>query len=477
VIAQSWQERLKAFLQSVIPADPAQLLLLIGIICFIFAPRMSWWSPQLNKFHSSNAGQERQVPFVFLSYRIFGDFTLIYSAFAGYFVCFWPGPRAVRRVFAFILLPATVAFFLHVGEFVYIAKPYSSVIDRNIFHIQISGAGWALWFSTPGFRVAFAGLLFIGTFTSRMMSGISSLPLSLSHDSVAPLSDSQFWRRIEILIWVLVGPLFVLTAGIEAGMYFLIVVLRRHHFATMQNEIFEGALSFLAPAILLAAVCWIVGKKGRELIRTSVRLCRPKYLFLGAAFSVGIAVLISSAQYLQDRSHWAAAQIGNYAAPQIGTYFNLPDSWVFLMFFAAFFEEIVFRGVLQSVFVRRYGLYRGIFLSGISWAAFHFNYDSYSHPTELGFLSRVSFRVAMCLAIGFVLSWLTLRAASVLPAAVAHTLYNVLVQYFGPYFTGKGMVWVVLWAVLACLLFRFWPVRVENEFSLEIPAAEPGNTT
>ena len=80
----------------------------------------------------------------------------------------------------------------------------------------------------------------------------------------------------------------------------------------------------------------------------------------------------------------------------------------------------------------------------------------------------------MCLALGYVLSWLTLRSGSIFPAAVAHTFYNVLVSDFGPPFPGKTIVWVGLWAVLACFLFRYWPVQVANELAVEMPSAEPG---
>jgi len=163
--------------------------------------------------------------------------------------------------------------------------------------------------------------------------------------------------------------------------------------------------------------------------------------------------------------------------PPIGFYFGFPSPWLLFMFFAAFSEEVVFRGLLQATFIRRYGQYRGIFLTGIAWAAFHFNSDALAHPDEVGVLSQVAFRLAMCLALGYVLSWLTLRAASVLPAAIAHTLYNVLVSNFGPAFPGKSFVWVGLWAILACLVFRYWPVDGPNELDLEMPTTEPGIAT
>ena len=71
-------------------------------------------------------------------------------------------------------------------------------------------------------------------------------------------------------------------------------------------------------------------------------------------------------------------------------------------------------------------------------------------------LEYLGMRVFMCVTLSFVLGWLTLRSGSVIPAAVAHTLYNVLVfSNSGPPFPGKDIVRVSLWAVLAYALFHY----------------------
>jgi membrane protease YdiL (CAAX protease family) len=473
VIPDSWQERLEAFVRSVIPADPAQLLFLVGIVCLIFAPRMSWWPSQLDTFLARLGITAQEARLDSAPILVLDEFAIIFSALAGLFVCFWPGPRGVRRVLLSVLLPSVAAICITFGRFAYLGRSYYSALDRSIFHNPVPFAEWRLWTSTPGFHVAFLGIVLIGIFTSRMIFGISSLPLALPKASVNEPSDPEFWRRIQILIWVLVGPLFILALplGVVAG---IILYSVPNGAAYIQSQLFARLGTFATSLIFLSLVWWIVQKAGREEIRSSIRLTRPKFLFLGAALSIGIGGLISSGQYLVDRSHWASTQFGNTIPPQLGSYFNLPDPWLLLMFFGAFFEEIVFRGLLQSTFIRRYGLYRGIFLTGIVWAAYHFNSDAYTHPTELGVLSKLGFRLALCLALGFVLSWLTLRSATVLPAAVAHTFYNVLVSDFGPSFPGKAMVWVGLWALLAYFLFRYWPVQCPDEVTVQLPAAEPG---
>jgi membrane protease YdiL (CAAX protease family) len=184
-----------------------------------------------------------------------------------------------------------------------------------------------------------------------------------------------------------------------------------------------------------------------------------KWCLRALAFPVGIEFLISVGQYSVDRAHWAAHDFGRFAPPQFGSYFSAPGIWLLLLFFSAFFEEVIFRGLLQTRFIHRYSLYHGIFLTGIVWAAFHFFSDfSFSHFTNLGVLETLAFRIFNCVSLSFVLGWLTLCSGSVLPATVAHTVYNILVfSEFGIPFDGKSTLRIALWALLAYLLFRYLP--------------------
>jgi membrane protease YdiL (CAAX protease family) len=74
---------------------------------------------------------------------------------------------------------------------------------------------------------------------------------------------------------------------------------------------------------------------------------------LALVFPIGIDVFISAGQYILDRAQWAANDFGKLAPPQFGPYFQVPDIWLLLLFFAAFFEEVIFRGQLQTRFIHR----------------------------------------------------------------------------------------------------------------------------
>ncbi len=133
------------------------------------------------------------------------------------------------------------------------------------------------------------------------------------------------------------------------------------------------------------------------------------------------------------------------------------------MAFGAFAEEIVFRGLLLPKFLGRYGLHRGIFLTGIVWAAIHFRSDTYSGLSVGGVLLHLANRIFLCLALNLVFAWMTLRWNSVIPAAVAHSTWNILVSMQQN--TSELWDWeskFALWAILAYVLFRFWPLTREG---------------
>src|SRR5438445_7629242 len=97
---------------------------------------------------------------------------------------------------------------------------------------------------------------------------------------------------------------------------------------------------------------------------------------------------------------------GTFWLPEFRFCFDFPDPWLSLLFFGALFEEIIFRGLLQARFIQRCGLYRGIFLVAIVWTAFHFFPDSYPGASDIGVWLRLISRVASCLVVGVVFSWL-----------------------------------------------------------------------
>lgn len=319
-----------------------------------------------------------------------------------------------------------------------------------------------LWESSAS-RFSLVGLLLIAIFTSRLAFGIATLPLALPGrhglDAEAPGS----WRRLQILVWFLVSLTFLPTVLVLWLTIGVSVVLTSRLPSFHQGDWFSILLPNIVGVLVLGIALCIVGKDGRATARRSIRLPDLKWLFIAFVFPTGIDIFISVGQFLLDRARWAAVGFGKFEAPRFGSYFAVPDAWLLFLIFGVFFEEVIFRGLLQPRFIQRYGLYRGIFLVGTVWAAFHFVSDfSFKHFTEQEALAQLCFRMFMCVTLSFVLAWLVLRSESILPAAIAHALYNVLVSSpLGPRFAGKDVLRVALWAALAYVSFRYWPASSE----------------
>lgn len=440
-------KRIAEFLRSVIPADPFQLLFLAGVACLVVAHGLRWW-------HGIG-------PFAAL-----GVFPIIFAGAAGYFICFWPGNHPIRRILGLVFLPTIVGLGIMFGGFAYLNGPSSSSVLESTGSVLVHRSHWAqtmLGKLPPGVQFSLIGLLLIAIFTSRLAFGIATLPLTLSGSHASQAEDFESWQRLQLLIWFLVSLVFLpvaLLAFLTIGVP-LFLTSRLPSF--VQSDLFPRLSAIPETLVILGIALCVMGREGRKAVQNSIRLPDLRWPLLALVFPIGIDVFISAGQYIVDRAQWAANDFGKFAPPQLGSYFHVPDIWLLLLFFAAFFEEVIFRGLLQTRFIHRYGLFRGIFLVGIVWAAFHFFSDfSFLRSTDQGVLAKLGNRIFMCLALNFALAWLTLRSQSVLPAAIAHTLYNVLVfSPNGPQFAGKGVLRVALWAVLAYVLFRYWPVPPE----------------
>jgi membrane protease YdiL (CAAX protease family) len=464
------------------PADGAQLLFLGGIVCLIISQHSRWWPAQTvydspaQLFKKGELNEQIRVQFVlFLS---FARYPLIFSSMAGYFVCFWPGERPIRRILGSVCFPAILSLAAICGRFLYISAQPISVLESSGSLIRILGSWPArLWALGPGFQYCLLGIALILVYVRLIAVGSTSLPLVLPPPRASEFQDAVSWKRTKFLVWMLIGPLFLagpMLAFLTMGLLYL---SSSHLPAYLGSEWFVRLGRIVDPLIALGITCWVAGRDGRQAAWHSIRAFQTQYALLGAAVPIGVSLIISVGNYVFDRVLWAHG-FGVYWVPEFRTYFDFPDPWLLLLFFGAFFEEIVFRGLLQPRFIHRYGIYRGIFLVAIVWAAFHFFSDSYSGTSDIGVVLRLASRVFTCLVLGFVFSWLTLRSGSVLPAAIAHTLFNVFVfSNFGPDFNGKDPVRLVLWAVVAYLLFRYWPVKAEDEPGAVATIVEPEPAT
>src|ERR1700680_3878323 len=157
----------------------------------------------------------------------------------------------------------------------------------------------------------------------------------------------------------------------------------------LNTALFAQVSSVVESLLYLGVIYWIGGTAFGKAVRASLRISKPIYYLAAAAMPVTIAIIVSTGNYLFDRASWAAHEFGMQSAPLFGIYFTFPNPWLLSMFFAALFEEIVFRGFLREALILRYGLFRGVFLTGMVWAAYHFHSDANFNRTDQAMLLQL----------------------------------------------------------------------------------------
>jgi len=313
----------------------------------------------------------------------------------------------------------------------------------------------------PGFHYALIGLLLVGAFTWRVALGSSSLPLTVP-GPVDPPHALVSWKRVQYFVWVLVALLPALD-----WIYFP-TMDAVGHFMYLQMPAFKRLAAllvqlFIAGLFNLAIAVGILGRYGLHALRRAFRLPNFSGLVLAIVLPAAVSVLISLAQLVFALCRGTNDSSALFGSPSISVYFVLPRAELFLLLLFAVTEEIIFRGLLQPVFIQRYGVIRGIFLLSIIFAIAHLNGDFSPHLTDALVIFRLFVRFCEAIPLSFITGWITLRSGSVLPAIVAHGLLNIAGESpLGPKFRHLALLLYLLWSALAYLLFRFWPVAIDS---------------
>lgn len=471
VFRESYLRRLASFLRSVIPVDPTQLLFLTGAILLLVAPRASWRPYALIHGRTVNYWEV-------YAYIVFGNIVVFAAGLMALYACFWPLRSPVRKVFWAVLMTGLFGLLFQLWKFFDLTVGEPSVLDT---HSRV----WKIfpWVKVnisnlpTGLFILALGLGFVTVYLSRMALRVGSLPLTLSNVNSANKEEQQAWFGDKIVLFVLIG-----VFGFLVDLCYLLATLiwklpLTHVNTHFTNYVFRLVSALLDAGLLLAISFYVFGRRGRTAARLSLKL--PELRFAGAAFLLPAAAfaLIPAVRFIFDRRHWAAYDFGRLDPPLLSTYFDLSrlwQPWVVFLFLGAFTEEIIFRGVLLPDFIRRYGLHRGIFLTGMGWAAIHFRSDSYTGLSVPEVLLALLLRIIFCLGMNYVLAWMVLHWKSVIPAGIAHTVWNMLV--FSNVYTSVETRYLDcgLWLVMAFCLFRFWSVvGKESDAGMEAPNPEP----
>ena len=460
--------RFVQFVRSLLPRDPTQLLFLAGLVCLTVVPALNWLPSNTSSFFSalpyagySSTAEIRHNWFVFVGVA---SYAFMFAASAGFFACCWPGKRPATRILSLVILPAAIGLSAICAKYLNLLETPRSVLERG----SVSGHGpaWAisnLWKLGTAFHFTAAGLVLVALFALLLSRRKASLPISVVPQDAREYEDTDAWKGCKKCIWIFQGapPLTSVPMNLISS---LLLLIPAGTALTWKYQASRGLWPVAEGAVFLPIAIWAMGKDNRKFIRQQLQLPTLSYAGLGLAIPALSTLLPSLLIYLHDRADWAAHSYGRFHPPLFGDYFGEPEAWMVALFLAAFAEEVIFRGVLQRHFIERFGVWRGICFVGIVWGAFHFHGDARYRLNDLGLVLALCSRLVMCVIHGFGLSWLTVRSKSLLPATLAHGLYNVFVDSKSDFsFPGQSWVHLALWALFACVLFRYWPPESQSK--------------
>lgn len=194
--------RFVQFFRSLVPADPSQLLLIVGLGCLAVVPRLEWLrrsdfsSFVGNLSYTGNASTEgiRQYWAALVN---LASYMFIFTASAGFFTCCWPGKRHARRIFLLVILPAFAGLLVICAGFFRLLSFPRSVLQRGPTFGH--GPAWIiskLWNSGTAFHFWVAGFVLVAAFAILLELGKASSPISISPQNP---SGSSSHRRLERL--------------------------------------------------------------------------------------------------------------------------------------------------------------------------------------------------------------------------------------------------------------------------------------
>jgi membrane protease YdiL (CAAX protease family) len=193
------------------------------------------------------------------------------------------------------------------------------------------------------------------------------------------------------------------------------------------------------PAIVLLVFCFTKKIGFSEL---GLKPIKPR--FWPVIFSIIMVIVIAillSVSWFSDYPSFVSID-GEWKLENVGTIIPQPNKPIvfivnilFSMVLATIFtipqalgEELAWRGYLQDIFIRKFGVIKGIVFLGIIWGLFHLplNLAGYNYP-ETPILGGFLYMTITCISLGAVFGWARIKTKSVWSAAVAHAAYNVII--------------------------------------------------
>jgi len=456
-----WQSRAALFIRSLLPAQSEHLLFLIGTILLYAAAFASWisWRRLLADMPSLRSEVQHWTLYAALPMRIL----LSFASLSALWICFTPVNRPRRAILTRVLGTASLSlawFSITIVRLFMFGSPRSILetagdgLQRGLSNLSRvpPNLGAGFYFGLLGFLLLAAGFW-------RLTKGLTTLPVRFGMKFPASCREESCDSTRAVLVFVSI--VLVLPFALDYLFGFIIVLLPNRIFHAIYDGIswFGGIdllISSSAPAL---GALYMLRDDLKAAMRQAFDLSRPRYY----GWALGIPVLAVGlprlAFFYGARWFWGTGAVSPDEAPPLHM---LSTAWLVILLLAALLEEIGWRGYLQPILVRQFGVRRGIFLVGLVWSGYHFAADLNGKSLLGTAFVSVAERLAFCLAFATVLGWLRLQSGSILPVALLHASNNILnwsIFAQRTAVTALRVEWITLgtYAVIGYLLFQYRP--------------------
>jgi hypothetical protein len=136
-----------------------------------------------------------------------------------------------------------------------------------------------------------------------LLSDFALEALVLPLTSISPVETAVSWSKIQFLIFILLGPLFLIE-GLASFSLTLPYLLSSHPLSSFDLNVLRTIAPLLSAAVLIGLALWLLGKSGRNMARSSFHLPEPHDAFFAFLLPIGLSVL------LPRRTTLSTARIG-----------------------------------------------------------------------------------------------------------------------------------------------------------------------
>ncbi|HHF7346571.1 TPA: CPBP family intramembrane glutamic endopeptidase [Legionella feeleii] len=223
---------------------------------------------------------------------------------------------------------------------------------------------------------------------------------------------------------------------------------------TISNSILANALSQAAPAVVVVGLILLSRQKMAGFKELGLfNLGKVQWYFI--AICLPAAAIITS--YL------LATLLGYFSLDlKLPAYTVIYRTFLFMFMWPllwAMTEEIGWRGFLQPKLINLFGLRQGIFLTGITWAVWHFIFIfAGTYYEEGNLLINTLLFTATIVLMSFAIGWIRLKSQSLWPCVLFHSASNATWQICSYQFNVKNPYYIYMAGEAGILNMVFWGV-------------------